>query len=712
MKKLLIVVAIGIVTLFAGLAALVLLINPNQFKPLIVEQTKLATGLDLVIEGDIRWQFFPSLGFAVGKTEMRNPQGFAEPNLFQVNTVDVSIEIMPLLSQQLKVGNINLAGANIQLETLKDGRTNLDSLTASDSAAEEQSPTSTTTSVSVSSGSASAEDSQTQQNWTINIAGVSVSDSNLEILDRQTASSTSLQVNKLSVSEFSPGAWSQLAFDLQGNSNAQNFAAQGSAEFNVAKDLQSGSLRKVELDASFKDATNTIDSAKLTIDQFELGKAAAVSFSVDGVVAEMNLALSGKTQFTLDSAFKSLTAKALEINADVKGDALPSSPMKVVLASDIEFDLEKNLLSTKLNKLAANEMVFDGNATVALADIPQIRFNLHSADVDLDRFLGLNQTSGSESVASGESSSSNPLATPVAAEAEPDLSALKTLDLAGTLTLDKFKASNSEMNNVAAKIAVNRGVAQLESFSANLYQGSIAASAKLDARKSPATYSVKNNVKGVQIEPLLVAVADMDKVEGTGNIVASLTGKSLMPTALMKNLAGTVEINFADGAVKGANIAQMIRTGYAKIKGQTISDEDQQQKQTDFSALTATLALKNGEVSTQNLAMQSPLLRIHGKGKADYIAQTVNFWLDTSVVGSLEGQGGKDVDDLKDLTIPVEIKGPWAEPNIDIALDVVLKQRAQKQIDKEVSKLQDKLESKLNDDKTKEAVNKLFKKLF
>lgn len=641
MKKLLIVVAIVIVTLFAGLAALVLLINPNQFKPLIVEQTKQATGLDLVIEGDIRWQFFPSLGFAVGKTEMRNPQGFAEPNLFQVNTVDVSIEIMPLLSQQLKVGNINLAGANIQLETLKDGRTNLDSLTASDSAAEEQSATSTTTSVSVSSSGSSAEDSQTQQDWTINIAGVSVSDSMLEILDRQTGSSTSLQVNKLSISEFSPGEWSQLAFDLQGNSNAQNFAAQGSAEFNVAKDLQSGALRKVELDASFRDATNTIDSAKLTIDQFELGKAAAVSFSVDGVVAEMNLALSGKTQFTLDPAFKSLTAKALEINADVKGDALPSSPMKVVLVSDIAFDLEKSLLSTKLNKLAANEMVFDGNATVALADIPKIRFNLHSADVDLDSFLGLNKVSGSENVAKGETSSVTSTATPVAAETEPDLSALKTLDLAGTLTLDKFKASNAEMSNVVAKVAVNRGIAQLESFSANLYQGSIAASAKLDARKSPATYSVKNNVKGVQIEPLLVAVAEMDKVEGTGNISANLTGKSLMPTAMMKNLAGTVEINFADGAVKGANIAQMIRTGYAKIKGQTISDEDQQQKQTDFSALTATLTLKNGEVSTQNLAMQSPLLRIHGKGKADYIAQTVNFWLDTSVVGSLEGQGGK-----------------------------------------------------------------------
>ncbi len=67
MKKLALVLAIPIVAIIAVVLALVLLVNPNQFKPLIVEQAKQQTGLDLVIEGDIDWQFFPSVGFTLGK---------------------------------------------------------------------------------------------------------------------------------------------------------------------------------------------------------------------------------------------------------------------------------------------------------------------------------------------------------------------------------------------------------------------------------------------------------------------------------------------------------------------------------------------------------------------------------------------------------------------------------------------------------------------
>lgn len=40
---------------------------------------------------------------------------------------------MPLLDKQLKIGNIRLDGAEFHLETLKDGRSNLDALTQAQS---------------------------------------------------------------------------------------------------------------------------------------------------------------------------------------------------------------------------------------------------------------------------------------------------------------------------------------------------------------------------------------------------------------------------------------------------------------------------------------------------------------------------------------------------------------------------------------------------
>jgi AsmA protein len=86
----------------------------------------------------------------------------------------------------------------------------------------------------------------------------------------------------------------------------------------------------------------------------------------------------------------------------------------------------------------------------------------------------------------------------------------------------------------------------------------------------------------------------------------------------------------------------------------------------------------------------------------------VDFTISTSIVGSLEGQGGKDISELRDVTIPVNISGKWSKPKYKLVFDDVLKQKAEKEIDRGVEKLTD----KIKDEKTKEAVNSLIKGLF
>jgi AsmA protein len=243
-------------------------------------------------------------------------------------------------------------------------------------------------------------------------------------------------------------------------------------------------------------------------------------------------------------------------------------------------------------------------------------------------------------------------------------------------------------------------------ISANLYQGTIQATAQLDATKVPATYSAKKSVKGVQVLPLLKDVLNNEMLQGTGNIDVDVKGRSLTPTGIQQNLVGTVNINFADGAVNGINVAHLIRSNYAKIKGNKVDDDPV--KKTDFSAMTATLKLNKGEVTTNNLAMQSPLLRIRGEGKANYLQQTVDFLVSTSVVGTLEGQGGKDIDELRDVTIPINISGQWSDPKFKLVFDDVLRQKAEKEIDRGLEKLG----VEIKDEKTKKAVDGLLKSLF
>ncbi|MEZ8914843.1 AsmA family protein [Vibrio lentus] len=707
MKKLLIFIAVPVFVVVAAILALVLLVNPNQFKPLIVEQAQKHTGLELVIEGDISWQFFPSIGFELGQTELRNPEGFTQPNLFKVDTVGVDVSVTPLFSNQLEIGNITLDGAEFYLETLKDGRKNIDALTQA-SAPQESEPVADT---NAESAPASQEQSATEASgWAINLAGVTVSNALFEMDDKQAGSFTKLYDVSLNLSEFAVDTWTTATFAASGENNQQKFSANGSAEFKLAEGFASYALRNIDLNAKFSDPATSIESAKIGLNTFEFDKVNQLTYAVIGKAAGLDLDLKGGGELTVDSAISKVTLNKLTLDSTFKGDTLPQSPMKVDMLSDLSFDLTKSHLSFVLEKLQANSIALDGKADVTLSEIPKVRFSLHSPNIDLDEFLSLgNATETASSAPSGSAggSTSSAGSTAPAKEVEPDLSALKTLDVKGDITIDKFKASNAKMQNVKAAFSVNRGIAELTSFTSNLYQGSISATAKLDARKTPATYTAKKKIKGVKVQPLLVDVANNDMLEGTGNIDVNVKGKSLTPTGIKKNLVGTIAINFEDGAVNGINVAQLIRENYAKIKGEKVESKDEPQK-TDFSAMKATLKVDKGWVSTNDLSAQSPLLRVTGQGKANFINETVDFLVRTSIVGSLEGQGGKNIDDLKDVTIPIKVTGQWADPKFALVFDYVLKQKAQKEIDRGVNKLTD----KIKDEKTKEAVDGLLKGFF
>ncbi|MGI9876546.1 AsmA family protein [Vibrio chagasii] len=707
MKKLLIFIAVPVFIVVAAILALVLLVNPNQFKPLIVEQAQKHTGLELVIEGDISWQFFPSIGFELGQTELRNPEGFTQPNLFKVDTVGVDVSVTPLFSNQLEIGNITLDGAEFYLETLKDGRKNIDALTQA-SASDASAPAAETTS---EPAQAPQEQSAAEASgWAINLAGVTISNALFEMDDKQAGSFTKLYDVSLNLSEFAVDTWTTATFAASGENNQQKFSANGSAEFKLAEGFASYALRNIDLNAKFNDPATSIDSAKIGLDTFEFDKVNQLTYAVVGKAAGLDLDLKGGGELTVDKAISKVTLNKLTLDSTFKGDTLPQSPMKVDMLSDLSFDLTKSHLSFVLKKLQANSIALDGKADVTLSDIPKVRFSLHSPNIDLDEFLGLgNSTETASTAPSGSAggSTSKSVSSAPAKEVEPDLSALKTLDVKGDITIDKFKANNAKMQNVKTAFSVNRGVAELTSFTSNLYQGSISATAKLDARKTPATYTAKKRIKGVKVQPLLVDVAGNDMLEGTGNIDVNVKGKSLTPTGIKKNLVGTIAINFEDGAVNGINVAQLIRENYAKIKGEKVESTNEAKK-TDFSAMKATLKVDKGWVSTNDLSAQSPLLRVTGQGKANFINETVDFLVRTSIVGTLEGQGGKGIDDLKDVTIPIKVTGQWADPKFALVFDDVLKQKAQKEIDRGVNKLTD----KIKDEKTKEAVDGLLKGFF
>ena len=99
MKQLFLAVFGLFIAVIAGIGALVSFVNPNQFKPLIVEKFHEKTGRDVVMDGNIAWRLFPSLGLDVADLHLKNPAGFPEGDTFRVESAQVSLELFPLLQK-------------------------------------------------------------------------------------------------------------------------------------------------------------------------------------------------------------------------------------------------------------------------------------------------------------------------------------------------------------------------------------------------------------------------------------------------------------------------------------------------------------------------------------------------------------------------------------------------------------------------------------
>ena len=128
MKKIALLISIPFIAVIVALLVLVLLVNPNDFKPLIKEQVEAQTGRQLTINGDIEWRFFPSMGFSIGEVALSNPDGFATSDLVKFNNAVLDLNVRPLFQHEINIGLVTLDGASFTLHTLKNGVSNLDNI--------------------------------------------------------------------------------------------------------------------------------------------------------------------------------------------------------------------------------------------------------------------------------------------------------------------------------------------------------------------------------------------------------------------------------------------------------------------------------------------------------------------------------------------------------------------------------------------------------
>ncbi len=715
MKKIIYILLGLALAAVVAIAALVSLIDPNQFKPQLVEQVRKSTGRELVIQGDIGWRFWPSLGLSLEKVALRNPAGFAEPDLVRFEQGEASVGLLPLLSHRLEIGKVTLSGAHLFIQTRADGSSNLrDLLKASADPKGEA-----TTSEPAATTPPAASD---KQPWQISLQGIALVDASALVRDDRSGTVSRLDRLDLDLGQLTPGEWVPVTLAAKGAQGDLAFDLKGQAQLKPAREAMKSELKDLNLSGSLNQPAQRLDAFTLKADRLALGQWSSLTLSLQGAQGAANKptlagTLEGTLKARLDENRQLLELSDAVLAAKLSGDALPRPQMQVKLAGFARAELDKQAVTLSNLVMGVDDALLRGNGAVRLGAVPKVDFDLKGDKLDLDSWLGQPARAAPAAATSGAAASAGAPAQTAAralSTVEPDLTALKSVDLAGRLQLGSLRLKGLDLSAVDLQLALAGGQLTLKQFSAGVAGGQVTASGLLDARQQPARYQVHKRVQGVDVRPLLQTLAQTDLLEGKGDLEVEAQGSGLSEQALRSRMQGKVNLKLSDGALHGINLAEMIREARATLTGKG-ADQVKEVRKTDFSALTASFQIADGVARSDDIQLFAPALRVKGQGQTALVPETLDFLFLTSVVESSKGQGGKTVDELKDITIPVRIGGHWQAPSYKLDVKAllsnnkVLEEKARKEAERGLKKL---LGDKADNEGVKGVADQLLKGLF
>ncbi|MBX3664165.1 MAG: AsmA family protein [Burkholderiales bacterium] len=669
---------IGSLVVLAGavLAYVAATFDPNDYKPQIVELVHQHTQRTLKLEGDIRLAFWPGIGAEFGKLSLseRNSE-----NLFMaVDGARFSLKLLPLLSKRLVIDEVTVRGARIKLARDRKGSMNLDDLLGGDAAAkggksEPRKPP------------AGGPDRQ----FNFDIDRVVITDSMLEFRDE--AADTRYAVSKLNLQtgRIASGVPADIRLTLAAQADRPQLDLAVDLKTRLAFDAGQKFAVLEQLVLEIRGKAATLESLEFKLDlpavagTPEAFKAAAATidagFRQDGRAFKLRLAspVNGNLQtqqFSLPQLKTSLSAT---------GTGLPGQGISGELAGSASADLARDSVRLDLSGTLA------GSTLKARLGITGFGPSAYSFDIDLDQ-LDMDRLMPAGAPA-GKGSATPPVAATGATPVQPfDLSALKTLRADGNLRIGALTVNNLKLQNLRAGLKAAGGRLTLSPLSAGLYQGTLEGSATVDAAPKIPAFALKQTLAGVSLAPLLKDLADNETLEGRGTLTVDLNTRGNSADALKRSLGGTAALQVADGALKGIDIAGAIHNAKARLgalKGEQTQQADARQK-TDFSELTASFRIADGVARNNDLSMKSPLLRVGGEGEINIGADTLNYLVKASIVGTSKGQGGRETEDLRGLTIPVRVSGPLKAPSYRLDFGAMVtdavKQKAEDALKKRV----------------------------
>jgi AsmA protein len=663
-------IAIGVVLalLAVGIGALYALFDGEKIKAEASRAVFDKYQRKLDIAGKVELAVWPDVGLSIGRVSLSEPGGKAE--FLALESARVAVAVMPLLSKQVQVRRVEVNGLKATLVKHKDGTLSIADLMGGKS---EKQP------------AAGAGDTAASP-MLLDIAGIKVANAQLTWRDEKTGSTTTLSNLDLGTGRVHADSARHtleaeaVSLAAKGKSGADAFELKFDAPRLLVSPAKSGG-ESLNLAATLTGSGRSV-SAKLVLSGVE-GNAEALK--VGKLVLDLD-ARSGETALKahLDSplavnvAAQTVVLEKITGSIDLANPQMPMKQIRLPLAGKLGADLAKQTAALEL-ATQFDESKIASKVRVAKFAPLALGFDLDIDQLNVDKYL---PPKGKEEKA--------------AKEDKLDFSALKGLDIDGVIRIGALQVSKLKLAKLNAKLNIANGRLDVAPLSVNLYEGTAHGSLSLNANGNH--LALKQNLAGVSINPLMKDLADKDLLEGRGNVALDVTSHGDSVAGMKKALGGTASLSLKDGAIKGINLAQSLRDLKGKLGAK--QDSTQQAKagdKTDFSELTASLKIANGVAHNEDLAMKSPFLRLAGAGDIDIGGGQMNYLAKASVVANATGQGGAGLEQLKGLTVPVRVTGPFESLSYKIEFGSMASDMAKAKVEEKKQEVKAKAEEKVKD---------------
>lgn len=603
MKKLLIAVVVIVVLVIVAAVVAPFVVPVDTYKAKLIAAVKESTGRDLRIDGPVSFHLLPSIALSADQVSFSNARGGIAKNMAQLKSLEVRLQLLPLLSGTVAVDTFVLVDPVISLEVEKDGRPNWDFGTGA-------APVTPAPAETAHAPAAAAGTGAMTTLARLRIANLQIENGTVSYVDSRTGKRSELGAINMKVA-------------MAGLDSPMS--ASGSVAWNkqtVNLDLSVGRP------GAFEGGQPT--SIKLKIASTPIN----FSFAGNGVGAP-TLKLDGDADLNIPSV-RSLAAWAGQPMPAGNGFGLLAIKGKVAIAGPkytfsnaaIVFDAIKG----------DGGIEFDNGGAK-----PYIKGSLQLGDLNLNPYIGASPSPGAAPAATPSGGAGGTSAggeqgwstTPI------DTSGLKVADADFFLGANSIEYHNIKVGKSALVVHLKDARLTADLTQLTLYKGAGQGKVTIDGSGAVPAIQETFALKGVDMQPLLHDAANVNLLAGNGSLDMAVDGRGRSQRDIISSLAGKGSLHIDKGKLEGVNIIGIMKNAAKALSmGLVGSGND-----TDFSTLSGTYTITNGVLKNNDLQLVSSELPMTGAGTIDLPQRQVDYRLTPKVAGA--------------LAVPVLITGPW-----------------------------------------------------